>query len=140
MASIPGDLAALARLESLEIGEPGDLLAHDRPIPPAVWRLPRLRTLSVFGSSATSLPDALGDLADLTELSLVETRIAALPASIGRLRKLSRLVLDDNRLARLPVEALAGLPLEHVSLSGNDLPEAEIRRLREALPAARVET
>src|SRR5205823_4721676 len=88
LASIPHDLSRLHKLTWLEIGEPGDLLEHDRSVPTALFSLDKLEMLSIFGSSMTALPPEIARLAALRELSLIETRLTSLPSAIGSLSKL----------------------------------------------------
>jgi Leucine-rich repeat (LRR) protein len=63
----------------------------------------------------------------------------SLPAEIAALESLERLYLRKNRLTALP-EDLGGLKnLEWLLLEGNAFPEAEQKRIREALPNCNIE-
>lgn len=141
LARIPDDgLARLRNLVSLDIGEPGALLEHDRPIPEAVWTLTNLETLSIFGSSQSTLPPALGNLTALRDLSIVETRLATIPPEIAALTRLESLSLDANRIRHLP-DAIAALPhLKTLSLTGNPLAPGELSRLHSLLPRTQIDS
>lgn len=132
--------AKLKALEHLEIGEPGDLLEHDRPIPESLWTLPALKSLSIFGASSTAIPPAIAGLKSLRSLSIVETRVTSLPKELAILTNLKELTLDDNRLKSLPdLSALAGT-LKKLSVTGNALSADAVATLRASLPTTEIET
>jgi hypothetical protein len=93
----------------------GDKQGEIRGVPPEIGTLWDLRVLQLAGNRLTALPESIGDLASLEILDLRANYLSSLPASIGRLSNLKLLYL-----------------------SGNPLSEDEVRRIREALPAAMV--
>lgn len=131
--------AKLQQLEHLEIGEPGDLLEHDRPIPESVWSLPSLQTLSIFGATSPTISPSIGGLKSLRALSIVETRVTALPAELAKLRRLEDLTLDDNRLKSLPDLSPLAPTLKKLSVTGNALSATAIATLRAALPTTEID-
>lgn len=106
------DLDVLTRLEALAELDLTRMHPHDhsrlapQAFPPALTRLPRLRTLTLAGVVLADLPDALLDLTTLEELDLTGSlgaRLTRLPdlARLPRLRVL-RLSGSDRGRTSLP--------------------------------------
>lgn len=103
-----------------------------------VAEYPQLRYLSLRGNGLT---DAIGiDLAALPRLAyldLSENQLERVPAEVRACRSLTHLVLRGNQLATVAPEHLPS-SLRWLDVAQNQLSDAEIARLREALPDCKV--
>lgn len=123
LASVPSDLAALARLTSLDVSNnrlaalpaslPGalaTLLAGGNALAelPASWP-PALAVLSVERNVLAALPAGLAEC-PLRVLVASGNRLAGLPDALGTLPSLEVLHVDGNQIAALPEAAATGWP------------------------------
>ena len=92
---------------------------------PAEWELlcslDQLRSLNLFGTSISALPDSIGQLAALQRLELGFTNISALPDSIGQLTALQSLNLLRTPISALPDSIGQLANLEDLNLSGTKI-------------------
>jgi Leucine-rich repeat (LRR) protein len=96
ITSIPADIASLSNLEVLTLSynplEPG-------PLPPAIFRMPKLRVLRMVRNNLTGPIPAIIDLPSIAELLLSENQLTGeIPSSIGEARTLVELRLNENNL------------------------------------------
>ena len=71
-------------------------------IPPEVFDLKQLESLSLRANDLTELPAKIGNLANLKRLDLRNNRLQILPESFGKLTNLTTLIINDNQLVYLP--------------------------------------
>ncbi|PYQ42395.1 MAG: hypothetical protein DMF77_13025 [Acidobacteria bacterium] len=86
LESVPGSLAELADLESLDLT--GNRLTS---LPSSIGGITRLRRLHLDGNQLASLPEEVVALARLEELHLDGNPLARLPDGLGRLQALRTL-------------------------------------------------
>ncbi|CAL8264761.1 volume-regulated anion channel subunit LRRC8E [Gadus morhua] len=138
---LPGGLAALPRLRTLDLGhndlrsleEPPGLgplraltgltLDHNRLLllPPGVGALRGLELLDLAFNQLQSLPPALFTLPSLRRLLLGGNLLRALPPAVGELRRLAELDLSENRLEQLPAELFCCSELRVLGAAHNAL-------------------
>lgn len=115
---------ALRVIEETRINQTPKLALHWLPletIPPELWRLTHLQTLTIRDTQASFLSSDIGNLMALTELQLVETSFTTLPAEIGQLKQLQTLVLFGTPLTALPPEIGQLSNLRRIDLRGTDI-------------------
>ncbi|XXG41163.1 hypothetical protein AAC387_Pa01g1689 [Persea americana] len=82
--------------------------------------LRHIRTLHLFASSITELPESIGDLLQLRYLQLFSTDIVRLPKSTTRLYNLQTLILDGCwNLVELPSDLISLVNLRHLRLNSS---------------------
>lgn len=105
--------------------------------PAEIANFPNLYHLNLSHNQIAALPDFLFSLTHLEEALLQNNQLTALPPAITQLIHLRELYLGDNQLHTLPdLSALQNL--EILILRGNPLPQAEVDRVRAALPQAMI--
>ncbi|XP_044868872.1 slit homolog 2 protein-like isoform X3 [Mauremys mutica] len=115
-----GVLHTVASLPSLQ----ELILSHNAlEVLPTLQGLPALTRLTLAHNNITELlPGAFRDVGKLTELNLRGNRLRTLPEEVFEgLARLKDLDLSDNALEELPQGLLAGLELNTLWLSGNQL-------------------
>jgi internalin A len=90
-------------------------------VPPEVFQLTHLRSLSLHCNSLSSLPPAIGRLTNLQILGLSSNRLTGLPSEIIKLTKLQTLNLSGNYLNALPPTIGKLICLQSLNLSSNQL-------------------
>jgi hypothetical protein len=84
--------------------------------------VPGLRTLSLYNTRLTRVPQSMGDLKNLSHLNLGVNQLSSVPETLGNLTGLRELNLGGNQLSRLP-ETLGNLTrLSRLNLGYNALP------------------
>ena len=97
-----------------------------RTIPPALFRLVKLRVLTLRSLAISRLPEAgWGNLDGLGSLYLLDLKLAGLPEAIGQLKWLAALSVAHNDLQRLPASFGRLTYLNHLTLSDNRLSRIE---------------
>lgn len=105
--------------------------------PASLSRCP-LRDLDVGRNGLTEVPPVVWELGSLKTLSLRQNQLAALPRDLSRLTALEVLDVSKNRLTSLPAEVSLLKQLKVLDLSGNPVTPAEQARLKAALPGVDV--
>ncbi|CAF1623616.1 unnamed protein product [Rotaria magnacalcarata] len=102
--SIPSELLLLAdTLTSFIVAN----ISTPLILPPELFNMTILSTLSIMNSNLTTLSEDIINLAQLTELTLDQNQLTSLPTALGKMASLKRLSVSNNlRLASL--NALTG--------------------------------
>lgn len=90
-------------------------------VPPEIWSVSSLRTLSLENNKFLELPKEIKKLRLLSSLNLSSNLIESLPCEIGQLEELRLLNLNRNRLTTLPPQIGCLVSLNELILSGNSL-------------------
>lgn len=85
-----------------------------------------------------ALPAEIRHMQSLRSLDASGNRMTGVPAEIGQLRELRFLDLSDNLLTGLPYELGNLQNLELLDISGNAYSEADLERIKAALPTTTV--
>lgn len=132
LRELPEVLTRLPALETLKLGY--NPIAS---LPASIGRCASLNELDLLATGLESLPDEIGQLRSLTGLNLAGNALTRLPESFTELSSLRFVALSKNQLTRLP-RNIGRLPLERLAINGNPMPEAELARVRAALPNTNV--
>ncbi|CAM4883261.1 unnamed protein product [Rotaria socialis] len=97
--SIPSELLLLAdTLASFTVAN----ISTSLTLPPELFNMTILSTLSIINSSLTELSEDIINLDKLTELTLDQNQLTSLPTALGKMASLKRLSVSNNlRLASL---------------------------------------
>ena len=82
----------------------------------------------------TRVPKEIWKLKKLKHLDLSFNQLTSLPTEIGKLENLEYLYLSDNELTSLPTEIENLKNLNYLDLRKNNIPETEIKKIKELLP------
>lgn len=116
LKSLP-DLSALSSLTYLTLSSNETL----QNIPPTVFDLPNLTTLSLDYCPVGQVPEDIDKLIKLESLRMIDCNLTELPTSFGMLENLKELHLKNNRLTSLP-ESMGDLTaLSRLDVSYNQL-------------------
>lgn len=85
-----------------------------------------------------ALPAEIRRLQNLRTLDLSSNKFTGVPAEIGQLKNLEVLNLSDNMLTGLPYELGNLSKLKLLDVSGNAYSEADLAKIRNALPSSTV--
>jgi Leucine-rich repeat (LRR) protein len=134
VVTVPDTITSLTALKWLDLGE-----SRLTELNPAVGTLPALSALYLNDNALTVLPITLGDLSRLQYLNADRNKVTAIPASLGKSESLKWLRLNDNLITAMP-DDLGGLAknLRRLYLRGNPIPDAEKKRIQQALPNCQV--
>lgn len=116
LTALPPELFDLTHLKSLSLSS--NAL---RSLPPEIGRLTELVDLDVSANEITTVAAEIGNLQSLKTLTFEYNLIESLPAEIGRLRNLLRLDLSSNPGIVLPQELAQLTSLEVLELRWNQL-------------------
>ncbi len=103
-------------------------------MPSTIGAFSKLRSLTSRNNELVDIPDEICMLLELEQLDLSNNLILSLPACIDKLRKLERLDLSSNGLGITDSTAYQFGLEEILYLSPSIVPEAEIERIKKALP------
>lgn len=107
-------------------------------IPARIKELKELETLFLNVNALRSLPPEMSELKNLRAVDLSDNQALKNIESLMNLPKLEKLSLFGCGLERLPVTIIRLKSLRYLGLSGNNLPDFEIARVRKALPDCQV--
>ena len=121
------DAGGLAFLDQLDLS--GNTIGGN--LPTEIGNLALLDTLDLSQNAfQDTIPATWGNLGALKKLSLGNNQLrGAVPQSFSNLSNLKALALESNSLEKLP--DLSNLPLESLSVSGNDLPLSDLEAYSE---------
>jgi len=114
--SVPLSIFCLSGMRSLTVQYSTDFV-----IPPEIARVAStLLSLNIIGSSsALTLPPELFNVTSLTTLSIISCGLETLPEAIEKLYLLSNLTLTGNRLMSLPVSMSKMMSLLYLTVNSN---------------------
>ncbi len=124
LLTIPPQIFCMINLRSVSIE--GSLLVT---LPPEIGLLTNLRELDLGSNELKSLPREIGALSNLRDLDLQHNRLKSLPSEIGALSNLIYLRLQHNKLQSLPSEIGNLKKLEVLTLFHNDLKALPMRMI-----------
>lgn len=154
-SALPGSMRSLVKLRKLWLTSMDQLADLE-----AITALPRLQFLNLARSSEVRITESIAGLVSLEVLILSFTNVQALPAALAKLPRLHRLDLDlcfdldlrqawpviarlpalrtltlaGSRLLRWPTALERPPSLAQLDLSGAEMPEGQLERVRAALP------
>ena len=110
-----------------------------RAIPGEIMKMDQLTRLSLDNNQITSIPVQLYELPYLHILELANNGLSELPEGIANLSNLKKLNLANNRLTSIPREITTlSEKLEELNIQGNQVPQAEIDWLVNAMPNTQI--
>ncbi|MGD1839905.1 MAG: leucine-rich repeat domain-containing protein [Thermonemataceae bacterium] len=108
-------------------------------LPKALFEIEMLEELILEENSFTAIPEALGNLKNLKVLNLKHTLITSLPSTIEQLESLTILDLRYCRnLKALPSAIFQLKKLEQLKLKGSNIPEDDLKKLKELNPTIEI--
>lgn len=141
LAALPAEIGKLEDLRVL-------ILENNRltVLPPEIGRLKKLEVLDLRGNSLRELPAEIGQLENLRLLYLNGNLLEELPEELSNCRNLEELTINRqkfgtnfNTINHLPKDIARLEKLKKLNLSDNKITEKEYRRIKKALPKAKVE-
>lgn len=106
-------------------------------LPPELFELKNLTSLSLINNQLTSLSPEIGQLVKLQQLYLSSNQLTSLPPEIGQIIKLQQLYLNGNQLFSLPTEIVQLPNLNQLVLWGNPLTSPPAELAEQGIPAIR---
>jgi len=126
---LPPQIKVFSKLEDLSV-----CWNKLQSLPNEIGDLGNLKALVLKTNMIEKLPESIGNLKNLNYLYLGFNALHELPESIGNLENLENFYLEYNKLTKLP-ESIKNLKkLKYLNINGNQLPEEEKEKLRNALP------
>jgi Leucine-rich repeat (LRR) protein len=124
---LPGEFAQLSNLEELSLGtglgvgqEISTWQKSELDLP-VIYKLTKLKTLSLGFNTIHSIPVGIESLRSLQVLRLVYTKLESLPERFGQLTSLKELDLGGNKLKILPASFGNLVNLQVLDISNNPL-------------------
>lgn len=109
-----------------------------KALPESICKHSDLKTIRARNLGLVGLPECIGELTNLEKLFINSNSFDTLPDSFGSMKKLEVLDISSNNLTTLP-ESIYGLTqLKTLEVSGNKLSDADMQRLRAALPNTKI--
>mmetsp|Transcript_16535 Transcript_16535/g.26395 ORF Transcript_16535/g.26395 Transcript_16535/m.26395 type:complete len:314 (+) Transcript_16535:137-1078(+) len=106
----------LKRFRALQITN-----ASAKIVPPCIWKMTRLKSLSLEGNRITEISPSVQNLKVLRILNLRGNELQKLPGSIGKMAQLEVLNVGGNQLQSLPEEIFMLRNLRVLDVSSNEL-------------------
>ena len=82
-------------------------------VPPELWDLTELRSLSLTRNNLFKLPEGIGSLKNLTKLDLSYNQLMTLPTTLANLKSLNTFDLTSNLVTGVPMELRNLTQLSH---------------------------
>lgn len=101
---------------------------------PATWGCKQLQALYLADNELEKIPSGLFSCRALIELNLSGNSLVKIPNSLGKLKKLEVLDLSNNPLTKIPKGVVKLKQLQTLIISGTDIPEEDLAKLRQLLP------
>ena len=118
-------------------------IGKELPRVPDVSKFTELHTFIVAKSNLKNIDPSIGKLQTLKELLLPDNNITSLPKEIGGLKNMIMLNLLGNKIKDIPdeikyLDKTNGGSLYRLSVSRDDIGEANYRKLRKLLPSVKM--
>ena len=118
-------------------------IGKELPRIPDVSKFTELHTFIVAKSKLKNIDPSIGKLKTLKELLLPDNNITSLPKEIGGLKNMIMLNLLGNKITNIPdeikyLDKTNGGSLYRLSVSRDDIGEANYRKLRKLLPSVKM--
>ncbi|WP_298516910.1 leucine-rich repeat domain-containing protein [uncultured Kordia sp.] len=126
----PVEIACLTTLEALSL-DSNEL----QEVSNEIGGLQQLTRLNLSNNQITALPDDFVRLTNLRFFDMRGNELSSLPDNFEDLQSLRTLILWDNDFETIPKSLYKMQHLDELLIeSGNDIPEEELQKLKEALP------
>lgn len=135
LSNIPATIANLKSLQFIKFGHNEKLNYSE--IFAGLGKISTLITVNVMGNKLRVVPDGISNLKQIKELNLADNRLLLVPASIGSLTNLEILDISMNQLTSLPEDIKNLKNLKQINLMGNNLPDAEISKVKGWFPSCK---
>lgn len=135
LKNIPASITSLKNLEFIKFGYNEQLNYNE--ILKNLGSMPSLKTVNMMSNRLREVPTGIKHLKQIKELNLADNRLLEVPSEIGELTQLEILDLSMNQLTKLP-DGLKNLKnLKQLNIIGNNLPDAEINKVKSWLPSCK---
>ena len=101
---------------------------------PDLSPLVNLRRIYLRNNRFEAVPETLKDLPSLTDIDLSGNPVGEVPAWLAQKKGLKNVSLSRTKVTRLPEDLSAWKTLQSLQLGDLNIPSAEMKRIREALP------